>query len=525
MRKKINFIFLLISFVHFVITFFTDKFIFNTQSLNIINYKSCKILLLIILVFFWQFIYKCIKKEEKYFKYLKYFLIYFIPIIFLLFILWPGTWYGADLHSFYSATTTAGYLYYLNYQTSVFYIIGYMLFPCTSGPVILLSILFSVVYSYIIKNLFDIYKTKLVYLFSIPFILFHTLFYVYYANRPIMFGVLYLLLISILIFDYISQNKLTTKKLIFISILTAVVGHWRSESIYLILVIPVLMFITYKQKINVKNVIKTFGLIFVSFIIVCFPQKYDEFKYKTDAPSSRNLPMYVSPLSYMLNFELKGKNIKKDLSNIDKVLDIDLMKKYASFVDTPSVWSEGGCIKDYTTKEYNKFKKSYFNVIKNNLPLFIKTKIYTFGVSSSVRGDYFTSIDLYSNNNNLVENRKDTKSIVGYKIRSIAYSIIEGKTNFKIYNLIYKITQNLLIPIIFIMIFFIYSIFRKKLLYFLISGMLLGHTLIVFLTAPAAYFMYYFNVYLVGWFLGIFLIFNFIYKNKKAKFDKKTKIC
>ena len=69
---------------------------------------------------------------------------------------------------------------------------------------------------------------------------------------------------------------------------------------------------------------------------------------------------------------------------------------------------------------------------------------------------------------------------------------------------------------IFICIIFIYSIIKKQWYYFFLSGMLIGHSLILFITSPASYFMYYFNVYMCGWILGIIYIIDFINKwNKK----------
>jgi hypothetical protein len=61
-----------------------------------------------------------------------------------------------------------------------------------------------------------------------------------------MFGICYLFLISIILVDKIRQNKLTYKKLVSIVTLTGIVAYWRSESIYLILVIPLFIFIVYK---------------------------------------------------------------------------------------------------------------------------------------------------------------------------------------------------------------------------------------------------------------------------------------
>lgn len=516
--KKIDYRFIIITVIHFIITFLCDRNIFNFNNINWLNYISCKILLLIILFALWQYIGKLIKKDEESYKYFKYFLIYMIPITFLFIFLYPGNWYGADVYNFYDFATKAEFLYYLNYLSSVFYIIAYMLFPIPAGASFLVAILFGLVFSYIAKNLYDIYKSKLIYLLLIPFFMLHTLLYTFYANRPIVFGVSYLLLISIIMIDKIKQNKLTTTKFISLAILTGIVGYWRSESIYLVIAIPLFIFISYKIKWNVKNIIKIFGICIVSFIVISLPQKTVELKEKTDIPSSRNLPMFVQPLSYMLTQELKGDNLDEDLAKINNVLDIKLMKKYASYEETFCIWSEGGCIKEYTLEEYKEFITGYKNVIKNNIPLFLKTKALTFKSASSISGDIFTTKNLYYSNDQYILEREDTKPLFGYKIRKALYSLIEGKNYYSDKtNILWVLINNLFIPLIIIGLIFIYSIIKKDLFYFLLTGMLLGHTLIVFITAPASYFMYYFNVYITGLVLGIIFLINYIYNRKHKK--------
>lgn len=506
MKKNIiNYIYVYIAIIHFVGTFFTDKLIFNFNSINMFNYCFCKVIVFFILLLFWKFIYNIfVKKDKNKIKYLKYFLIYIIPMIIALLFAWPGTWFGADVYNFYYLAVNANYLYYLNYLSSVFYIIGYMLFPCASGAIILQVILFGIVCSYIIKNLFDIYNSKIVYLMYIPFFMFHSVFYAMFANRPVMFGISYLLLISIFVIDKIKKNKLNTEKMILILLLTGIVSYWRSESIYLLLVTPLFIFLTYKVRFNFKNLIGILGLVIVSFIIISLPQRIYEYSNKSDVPSGRNLPMFEGPLAYMLSYDLKGDNLEEDLNNIDKVLDIELMKKYPSYTDTPAVWNEGGCIKEYTKDEYDLFIKSYINVIKNNIPLFIKTKILTFANASTLFIDNFTSKDLYSNNSEALFDRRDTKTLFGYNTRKNFYKILEGKFgDDQSTNIIYRVLGNFLIPMVFIGLLFIYSIIKRNWFLFFMTGMLIGHTCILFITAPASYFMYYFNVFMCGWFFGI----------------------
>lgn len=515
--QKIDFKVLGVSLLHFLITFITDRNIFVfADNFNYINYICCKGLLLIVLYIIWNFIFKLIRKDSVAKEYFKYFLIYIIPIAILLLLAWPGNWFGTDVSNFYTYTIAGEFLHYLNYISSVFYMIGYMLFPIPSGAIILLVIFHGVVFSYIFKNFMDIYKSKWVYLLLIPFFMLHTLFYTFFANRPIMFGLAYLLLISILVIDKIKNNTLTTKRLLVLVFFTGVVGFWRSESMYLPLAIPLFIFIIYKVKWNFKNIAKIFGLCLLFFVIVSIPQKIQDYKERYYPPNLRNMPIYIGPFSYMLTTGLKGENLEEDLENINVIINIEAAKKYGSYKDTYCIWL-GDCLKDYTKEDYEVFKKSYFNVLKNNIPSFLKTKILTFAASTGLFGDMFSTKDLYDDKTNMLFERADTKPFINYKIRKLTYSVLEGKVFDEHSDILYRLTNNLLIPLLFIGLIFIYAIVKKKLFYFLLSGMLLGHTFLVFLTAPASYFMYYYNIYLTGLFLGVIFIIDIIYYKKHKK--------
>ena len=106
MKKKINkmnAISILVALIHTIITFFTDKMIFELNSINIINYYFCKVLVFVILVLFWRFVFKTIfKRSNDNIKYVKYFLIYILPMVVVLFLIWSGVWYCYDVYNFFN---------------------------------------------------------------------------------------------------------------------------------------------------------------------------------------------------------------------------------------------------------------------------------------------------------------------------------------------------------------------------------------------------------------------------------------
>ena len=469
----------------------------NFSNFSLKGYIIIKIIEFLIISFFGMCLYKILAaKDENYRKYFKYFLIYFVPVFIILILIWPGVWYGYDQIDLIELSKTVTFGTWLNYLTSVFYSLGLTLFPVTSGAIILQLILMSITVGYIVKNSMDIFKSKKCYILYVPFFLPVTIFYTLYANRPITNGILYLLLISIWIFDYLKKNKLTKSKFILLCLLIGIVGNWRSETIYLIFAGPLFVFLSYNIKVNIKNIFKVCIPVIVSFMLIMFPQKYLTRNQSFVESSSRNLTVYVNPLSYMLTKDLKGKNLDENLEKIDKVLSIDILKKYPSYSGTPCFFAPNSCVKsNYTKKEYKEFQKAYFVIIKDNFGLFLNTKYLNFIDASRIKQDYFTTFNI------------EDKTIFGDDLRKNVLKIIEGRSSSDSeINIFNRAINNLFIPILGLLVVFVISIFIKNLRMFLLSGMIIGNALIVFLTAPADYFMYYYNVFLIGNFLIVFYL-------------------
>lgn len=65
--KTSTIVVIIIAIIHFIITFLTDKKMFSLTDVNKINYITSKILLFIILTFFWIFLCDVLigKNQEK----------------------------------------------------------------------------------------------------------------------------------------------------------------------------------------------------------------------------------------------------------------------------------------------------------------------------------------------------------------------------------------------------------------------------------------------------------------------------
>ena len=140
--KKLNKTALIVAVVHFVVSFFTDRLIFQyvlfdfsttKNILRTIETAGVKLAFLLFLIFLWQRIFATIKYGGR--LYLKVAGSYFLLMCLLLLMTWPGVW-RMDEFGILSSSVQLFPHFWQNYITSVFYVLALMLFPFPAGVVL-----------------------------------------------------------------------------------------------------------------------------------------------------------------------------------------------------------------------------------------------------------------------------------------------------------------------------------------------------------------------------------------------------
>lgn len=142
---------LVISCVHFLLSFWTDHFIFRyvvfdfSSAKNIVkSIETCgvKLVFLFLLIAVWQGIFYVCKKADKTFKRVAFG--YFLLMLVLLLLTWPGIWRMDEFGILTSAVQLFPH-FWQNYITSVFYIYALMLFPFPAGVILVQIICISLI--------------------------------------------------------------------------------------------------------------------------------------------------------------------------------------------------------------------------------------------------------------------------------------------------------------------------------------------------------------------------------------------
>lgn len=508
--------------------------IFDMTKVNDNKHIFIECVFFIILLIFYKYIIKFIKeiknKEQYYCLWLKKFLIFAIINCIFLILIWPGHWIWDETTLLTAATKTEVNIWQ-SYITVIYYALCMMAIPYACGITIIQSLFIAFVMSYVSTNLYMIYKKKsvsiaLYLVMLIPSVILNNL-------RPLrlqVYAYILLLLFCILIFDKIYKRKLTLHRSLVLLILSSLLILWRSEGIIFCIVIPVLMLIVYNKK--GMNYIKTALIVVLNIIILLsYNRVLNSMKdWVEQAKKKYSVTVYVNPLSQMIQEDLHGKDLDKNLENIDKVLDLEILKKYPSYTEIPAFWEEDNFLRDNFEEHLSEFKKSYIKIVLDNPILFLKARIKTFLATCYYENNIGTPgislVKYYTDSNNsdaftddFLQNYKFTSAINAKVKVNVETFLMGAKLKTQGYNkIILYLFWNVLPVMIICTINIVISFIKKRYEYLCMFLALMCNSAIIFLTAPANYFMYYFPMYVTGIIVSI----CFWCEIKKDKFNQNV---
>ena len=386
--KKENKIFYIIAIIHFIISFFLDRFIFEinifTLDINNRNYLKLfiigKIVSLILYIFIWQFIgkiiFKLIRKDKETITKVKYFLIYFFINMILLLLTWPGIWRWDEFKILYYVSFRM-LEYWQNYLTSIFYMLSYMIIPIPSGVIIMQMVIASMVVSYIMYNFSKMIKnTKLIYLLYIPFLLLPVLDHNLYPLRLTLYSYMEVLLICQIIF--IKKLGMKEKKdFLLLTIILIILCTLRTEGKIFMFLVPIIYLFVLKNEIKSIK-LRIFYIIFIITISVALIISQDSI-YQKKYSNRYEVTSYVNQLYVVVKEELKNNPDSEELKIISKAIDINELMRYTRGIyahNTDRIYLQNATKEDYKNlkKAYNRlFLKYPIQVIKERIDIFLKT--------------------------------------------------------------------------------------------------------------------------------------------------------
>lgn len=527
--------------VHWIISLFFQPMFFEFPVLNLHIYRNrqfyvivfYEILYLLVLILLWYFIFKVIKnfpeKGDRYKAYIRCCIPCAVVLFIILLLFWPGYFCSDEYVMIYRARYW-GLFSIQNYLIAMIYILSFMLIPISSGIQITTIILISMIVGYIVyKTKIYTNNHKIVYLLYVPFLLPACLVLNFRVLNSIIGAYLELLLIFKIIVLKYEETVLTKKEICFFVALSAIQPVLREDGIFY-MIAPFILWFIFKQKIKkYDRIVLILGTVILAMLLKV-PQTYS--LEKEFGLPKRHTIQCVSRLVYGPLMAADSISDEKELAAVDQVFSVEKYRNSSS-MNEAELAAATTFNMTMTKKDVNNFILGSGKLILKYPIVYLKQQCEIFLNTSSIMNnientqpsaDMFEQDENYPYYKELQTLDQDTLLFrpLSIELRKKAITGLEGRDlndRTKV-NLIHRIFWNLIPPLVFLLIYAIWSIkvyiLNRNPLFMGISALVLARIPILFLTAPYAQFMYWFRFYIMGYLVAAFFLVAKIYKKKKS---------
>lgn len=449
-----------------------------------------------------------IQRNQTFLSYLKYFLVYFLLLGSLFLLVWPGIFKGDEFYVLKSA---------LNFQlspaqtgiTSCFYIVCLLFFPNPAVITFIQLLIICCIFSYIMKNLFSIYQSKKVWLMLVPFCLLPVLDGNLFTLRATLVGWLFLLVLF-QIFFACKREALSLRTGMFLSAVSGLIIAWRTEYVYLLLLLPAALW--FLKLFSLKRACISLAVIGLSFLLFQIPNKI-----AANGSNKYPISLVINPLGNLFNEEhLEGPSVYEDILILNELIDVQRLRRDASVRNISQYWN----IPDVLPKEQlNRFMGAALRLIVYNFDDFLKYRCLTFAHTNGFYPDEINHPggEMVSGILELSYYDTDFKKVFPFMEPPFGQSVrkkvieflscrhyVQGESTT---NMFLPVFYNCLPAFILLVIATLTGCFRRKKAFAMLSFLIQIQLVLIFLTAPAMFFMYYYCFYLCGYaFVGLFFV-------------------
>lgn len=488
-----------------------------------ISWGKTQIAAVLLSMVFGVFVYLCallavyllFTRNQVFLKGTKEFLFYFIPMMLLLICTWPGIFKGDEFYVL-QAVRNLTFSPAQTGITSLFYIACLRFFPSLAAISFFQIVIICCIYASVFSMLKSIYPGRNLLLCRLVCFFLPVLDGNLFTLRATLVGWIFLLIMCTCFYCY-KKQLLTTKQLVVISLLCGLIIAWRSEYIYLLLFMPLAVKLIYKK--HLKQALLCFLIILLSFQCFNIPNKI-----ALNGSNKYPISLVINPLGNILaQEEIRGETAYNDIMTINELIDVQALRIHPSVRNISQYWN----IPDIIPQEQlNAFMAASMRLIANNFDHFLYYRWLTFMHTNGMVPDEInhptapTSETVYT----LTYYDEDYKSnyyfmhpILGENFRNTIIDFLSCRSykenNVKT-NLLYPVFYNCLPTIIIALFLMIFCLIKKKGVPAFLLFLTGAQVILIFLTAPAMFFMYYYCFYLTGYFLSALIVLEFCAKKK-----------
>lgn len=498
----------------------------SLYKLSVLLKISFWIILTLVIYLVIQFIQR-VRSGDIFFKrWLLYFSIYLSILVAVLLLIYPGHWVWDEFNILEVVKTYTPYAWQ-NYFTNIFYTFCLFLFPSAISIVIVQIVLIAVVVGYVASVVRSLTKRRYApYLLLVVFLLPPILINNFYPLRITLYSYAELLLFAYLLNSFIKNRlKISPQGMAFVFFLIGILAFWRSEGVYYLLLIPVLLIcsgLINKQNWNRFN---THALLMPSYLILAVLGLVTY----TSNDARYAITTMINPLSVMIHEPLRGAQLQEKLADMNKTIDLDVLRAYPSYTEIPSYWNN--LLRPDYANSLKSFRSDYAYIVAHNPDYFLKARIKTFLATNGLTNEYppVLPVGLLGRDNELGASEKnvanhfvETNALttpLNPQVKQASTDVLLGINNHDKLTGLGHIFWNLFIPILLLLAVLLHSVIKRRVFWVIACIFILLRVPIIFATAPASYFMYYLPVYISGFAVSLIYLLMYYRKPgvKKAK--------
>jgi len=524
---------IIISLIYWVITLFTDNLVYDIYTpipgsntlKRLLFYGFYKIIFLSFLLIIFQSILNYLKNSktnsESWLIRERHFLILLAINVAVFILSYPGTWIWDDIIVLIGSNGFRfGLQTWQHYFTSIYYSFSLMLIPIPSGVVAVQLLIITTISASIIKWInINFIKNRWIYLTYIALILPPILFQNAYPLRNTIYAYIELLFAFQLFKITYHKKQVNFWTLLQLTVLISILANWRAEGIYYLIIGTILCLYILRNEITAKQKVYFFTFTLVLGILISLPQKF----LKSGVNTNYELTAYIMPIGSLLN-AANSDTEKQYIDDIESICMVDSIIQLTRMgvAGDGIYWTGKMYKKNLKNEDISKFKRAYYYLAFNHFDVLLHTQWKIFLQSSCIIPN--NEILVHSPLNLCQKTQKKGEDDIRVTIDSIFATYPLNKTiNTELRNKYYTLIccrespssfekptkwlpvfWNNIPPILFLILVTIGLFFTKYRNYGLIVALPLIKLPLIFLTAPAPFFMYYFSLYLIGY-MGIFV--------------------
>jgi len=437
-------------------------------------------------------------------------------------IVYPGNWSWDDV-SVLEYAKEYRFHGFQHFLTSVYMILCLYFLPSAAGATAIQAIVLGIISGWSIAKVEWEYLPRISapgkVLLRLPFFLPPMLFHNYLFFRNVMCA--YLELCLLVYAAAVFRSGMRKKDMIILSVMTVILASWRSENIYYLPFFFLYLFVVRnnrscantkekrdgddRQKKYTAFLLKT-GICIMVCVAVAGVGKYNNRVIGTNNYSV--LTSACPGLALYREAVKEPERNEKEISDIEKVLNRETMEAYPTAGGAELYWS-ADFINEYTSSEYSRYLAAVLRLTLRYPATFFKERwkifVDSLGVNDQQVAYVKDAILMFREGSGFQE-------LTGYssltKDKPI-FPVLREKLLLFIGNLRNNLglrvshfyVWNLIPPMAFLVAGCIFFWIRKKRIESVCIFALLCKVPVLFLTAPASFFMYYISIYLTGYFL------------------------